>query len=462
MNTSPRFRKKQALERPSRDQGTRCNRNNSEQAAIGRLARAAFLVVALAGCSLRGGTPGSLDRGPASPNGVVPDVVQKGNAAQWVQFLPRVKSGLYTAIVAGSDGNMWFLDEGANALVRMGLTGATKEFSLSGVLAGYGISLAEGADGKFYIGHESTTIVRVTTAGKAVSVPIPSGDSTALGGIAPGPDGNVWFTEFNHLGMITPAGTITEYPYPTQPGTNQYGGVTTGSDGNVWFAESTQNAIGRFVPSTRKFTMFTIPVGCIPAPVVAAKDGNVWFACLGNAPLVGSITPSGSIETYAIGGVFNSNETEQFCARGPDGEPWCASGNDNTVFRINTSTDTATTFTPPLGAGTRPDAVAAGPDGNLWSDTVAGTGEINVLVSNPMTVNPTSLEFTAPHQSKTVTVGENGTASWSATSSKSAVASVVQSSKKTEFSVTSVGAGKCTVTISDGAGNSVAVRVLVK
>jgi hypothetical protein len=38
----------------------------------------------------------------------------------------------------------------------------------------------------------------------------------------------------------------------------------------------------------------------------------------------------------------------------------------------------------------------------------------------------------------------------------------VQSSKKTEFSVTSVGAGKCTVTISDGAGNSVAVRVLVK
>ncbi len=222
------------------------------------------------------------------------------------------------------------------------------------MLGGYGISMAAGADGKFYIGHESTTIVRATATGKATSYPIPSGDNTSLGGIAPGPDGNVWFTEFNHLGMITPAGTITEFPYPTQPGTNQYGGVTTGSDGNVWFAESTQNAIGRFVPSTGKFKMFTIPVSCIPAPVVLAKDGNVWFVCLANEPLVGSITPDGSIATYAIGGTFNANETEQFCARGPDGEPWCASGSDNTVFRINTATDTVTTFTPPLGAGVRP------------------------------------------------------------------------------------------------------------
>ncbi len=90
---------------------------------IGRLAQAAFVAAALAGCSLSGGTPGPSMRGLVAPNAAVPDVVQKGNAAQWVQFLPHTKSALYTAIVAGSDGNMWFLDEGADALVRMSACG---------------------------------------------------------------------------------------------------------------------------------------------------------------------------------------------------------------------------------------------------------------------------------------------------------------------------------------------------
>jgi hypothetical protein len=36
-------------------------------------------------------------------------------------------------------------------------------------------------------------------------------------GIAPGPDGNLWFTEAsgNQTGRITPVGTITEFPVPT-------------------------------------------------------------------------------------------------------------------------------------------------------------------------------------------------------------------------------------------------------
>jgi streptogramin lyase len=428
---------------------------------VQRVARFVIVVGVLAGCSLRGQPPNPGTSAFRAAPYVVPEVTQRGKGAQWVQFLPHTPGALYSAIVKGPDGNIWFLDENAGSLVRMSLNGAIKEFSLSGFLGGNAVSMAAGADGKLYISDEATSITRVTTAGAAQVLPIPSGDSTAIDGIAQGPDGNVWFAEFNHIAKVTPSGTITEFLYPTQPGSNQYGGVTAGSDGNVWFAESSQNAIGRIVPSTGKITMFPIVVSCTPAPVVLAKDGNVWFVCLTSTPTLGRVTPAGKVETFLAGGAFGSNETEQFCAVGPDGEPWCASGNDNNVFRVNTSSGTVTTFTPPLGPGERPDALAAGPDGNVWVDTVGSRGEIDVLVSNPMTVTPTTLTFTATGQTMTVSVSENGTTSWTAKSSSTSVATVAQGGTKSTFKVKSVGVGGCKITISDGVGNSVAVKVKV-
>jgi virginiamycin B lyase len=419
------------------------------------------LACALAGCSLPG-TPLRPDGSSSSNQMLVgPRVVQKGKGAQWVQFKPHTLSGLYSAMVLGSDGNVWFIDENAASLVRISTSGSIKEFQLSGIITGNAVSMTVGADNDFYILDESSNIVRVTANGKGQAFPIPSGDGTSIDGLALGPDGNVWFAEFNHIAKITPSGKITEFAYPSGYSTNQYGGVTSGSDGNVWFAESSNNAIGRVVPSTGKITMFSIPVGCTPAPVVLGNDKNVWFVCLADTPLLGNITPSGKISTFALGGAFSSNETEQFCARGLDGEPWCASGNDGTVFRIDTKTHTVKTFTPPLGSGVRPDAVAPGSDGNLWVDTAGGVGEIDVLVTNPMTVTPAKLTFPAAGQMQTVSVKENGTSNWTAKSSNTAVAKVAQGSSKSSFKVTSVGKGTCKITISDGAGNSVAVSVTV-
>jgi virginiamycin B lyase len=421
----------------------------------------AAVAIAFAGCSNSGGSgvPGVLSL--PGQTVTLPEVSQKGKGAQWVQFLPKTLGASYSAIVPGPDGNMWFIDETGGGLVRMSLSGATKEFRLSSVLQGNAVSLAVGADGKFYILDESSNVVVVTKAGTAVSIPIPSGDNTSIDGLAPGPDGNVWFAEFNHYAKITPSGKITEFPYPSGYSTNQYGGVTTGSDGNVWLAESSNNAIGRIVPSTGAITMFTDPVECEPAPLVLGNDGNVWFACLANEPSIGSVTPSGGFANYPIGGSFNFNETEQFCERGPDGEPWCASANDNTVFRIDTTAHTVTTYTPPLGSESRPDAVAAGPDGNVWLDTAGAPGDIDVLIPNPLKVKPNKLAFGATGQMQNLMVTEQGTSSWTARSSDTAVATVGAGGSNATFTVRSVGAGSCKITISDGAGNSVAVKVTV-
>ncbi|MGA8535579.1 MAG: hypothetical protein WB615_15835 [Candidatus Tumulicola sp.] len=390
----------------------------------------------------------------------VPHVLQKGKGTQWVRFTPHTAAKLYSAIVPGPDNNLWFIDENAGSLVRMGLNGSIEEFSLSSVLTGSAVSMTVGGDKNFYIGDESPSIVRVTENGKGQVFSIPSGDGTELDGMAPGPDGNVWFTEFNHIAKITPSGKITEFAYPSGFGSNQFGGVTAGADGNVWFADFSADAIGRIVPSSGKITMFPISVECMPAAAVLAKDKNVWFVCLGNEPQLGRITPSGKITTFAVGGAFTGNETVQFCARGPDGEPWCASGNDGNIFRVNTKSHTVTKFTPPLGPGASPDALAAGSDGNVWVDTVGG--EIDVLITNAIVVRPNKLTFSAPGQNQTLSVSENGTNSWSAKSNNTAIAKVAQGSSNSLFKVTSVGNGNCKVTISDSVGNSVAVSVTVK
>jgi streptogramin lyase len=176
--------------------------------------------------------------------------------------------------------------------------------------------------------------------------------------------------------------------------------------------------------------------------------------------MLGRIKPTGSITLYPIGGNFSANSTMQFGARGPDGEPWFANASGDTVLRVNTATQTVTTFNPPLASGENPEALTAGSDGNIWVDTV-GAHHIDVLAFNPMTVTPTSLKFTGTGLVKNVTVAENGVTAWTATSSNVAVATVAQGGSATVFKVTSTGVGTCKVTIADGVGNSVAVKVTV-
>jgi len=66
--------------------------------------------------------------------------------------------------------------------------------------------------------------------------------------ITPGPDGAVWFTEFNanKLGRIDENGVIVEYILPN-PNSGP-GRVVTGGDGNLWFTENNLNRIGGMTP----------------------------------------------------------------------------------------------------------------------------------------------------------------------------------------------------------------------
>ena len=72
--------------------------------------------------------------------------------------------------------------------------------------------------------------------GTITEFPVLTGGSGPAG-ITPGPDGNVWFTEFyaNNIGKITPSGSVTEFPVTTAG--SQPFGIAAGPDGNLWIIE---------------------------------------------------------------------------------------------------------------------------------------------------------------------------------------------------------------------------------
>jgi hypothetical protein len=147
-------------------------------------------------------------------------------------------------------------------------------------------------------------------------------------GIAAGPDGNLWFTEFygDRIGRITPAGVVTEFS--TGVSTNSHpDGIAAGPDGNLWFTEFDGNRIGRITPAGA-VTEFSTGIGAASKPdgIAAGPDGNLWFTELdGNriarvnvelapavktgaassitstgASLAGTVTPLGAPTSYAF------------------------------------------------------------------------------------------------------------------------------------------------------------------
>src|SRR6266567_4664757 len=101
-------------------------------------------------------------------------------------------------------------------------------------------------------------------------------------GITAGPDGNLWFTEFdgNKIGRISPDGSITEFRLPTDCGSVVYcepSAITAGPDGNLWFTEFDGNKIGRISPGG---TIKEFPLSngnSTPEGITAGPDGNLWF-----------------------------------------------------------------------------------------------------------------------------------------------------------------------------------------
>jgi hypothetical protein len=150
------------------------------------------------------------------------------------------------------------------------------------------------------VGSFGVGVARAAAVGHIAEFPVRTTGSQPTE-IAPGPDGNLWFTEDGAVGRITPAGTVTEYPVisPT--------GIAAGPDGNVWFTNVSARSlpsivipagVGWITPSG-KITELRGGLSAEPGAIVAGADGSMWFA---DGDAIGRIRPfSAPANTFLVG-----------------------------------------------------------------------------------------------------------------------------------------------------------------
>ncbi|MBV8196973.1 MAG: hypothetical protein JO263_02465 [Candidatus Eremiobacteraeota bacterium] len=379
----------------------------------------------------------------------------------------------YNGLAIGPDRNVWFQDVQGNGVVRMTESGGVKEYAVPHTEDYSGIAV--GADNRFYVGaYDSSTfqgyVDAITQSGTTTAYPIGTSSTTdnLSGGVAEGPDGNIWFVEYHHVAKITTSGTITQYPYPNSSYYANPGDIVQGSDGNMWLtlggAGVNPAYVVKVVPSSGTMTSYDLTslVGCsFDNALAEGPDGNVWVDC---GTSIVRVTPAGVATAFATPSNAAAGEVSGDITPGAAQTLWyggaAASGK---LVQYDIAAKAFHVFTPPMHLLSQPRITLMGPDGNQWFSAVEASSSrmaIGVYVLAPLHVSPTQLTLSGPGATGTLTVSESGVSTWTAKSSNVGVATVASSGSGT-FKVTAVSAGTCTITISDQSQNSVLVKVTV-
>lgn len=210
--------------------------------------------------------------------------------------------------------------------------------------------------------------VAITATITEYPIPAPAGIQATPRGIAVGPDGKLWFTDFGaggvgavgRVGRMGTDGSITDadmIPLPSgEPGYN----ICAGPDGAMWV--TTGNHVDR-VPTNAAgpgdITQYALGV---PGDViVTGPDGNLWVSQSHEFTFaLGRITPSGSAQSFLAPGSGLFGLTS-----GPGSALWF--GEDNTIARMSTSGVVGPGDEFPLGGTfTTVRSLVTGPDGNVW------------------------------------------------------------------------------------------------
>ena len=183
-------------------------------------------------------------------------------------------------------------------------------------------------------------------------------------GIAPGPDGAMWFTSYQlqKIGRIDAFGIVDEFPTPNSSPFS----IVAGPDGNLWYTVLS-GRIGRMTTSGA-VAEFALPDPFSqPREIAAGPDGNLWFT-EALARRVGRITTAGVVTEFPVSGALAD------ITAGPDGNMWFTEAETRKIGRI-TPAGAVTEFVLP-DSSREPLGIAAGADGNLWySQTDVGFGE---------------------------------------------------------------------------------------
>ncbi len=363
-------------------QWERCNAAGGECAAIAGATNANYVVASGdAGHTLVAVVTATNGGGSVSTSASV-----LASEASITEYSPASGAGP-EGIVAGPDGNLWFVNNKTNKVGKITTTGKVTEYSLP---TGSGpIAIAVGPDKNlWFTDRETSKVGKITTAGTITEYALPSG--SAPQGITAGPDGKLWYVDehTSKVGKITTAGSITEYALP---GGSYPVGIAAGSDGNLWLTESSTAKIAK-VTTAGSITEYALSSGSYPWNIVAGPDKNLWYTNF-FAGKVGKITTSGTVTEYTV----PSGKYPMAIASGPDGNLWFSEyGTNESIAKITTAGAISEYA---IASKSESMGIASGPDSNIWF-TNDGTSKIDQFV-----VKPAEAEALAPQPGSTVEYG---------------------------------------------------------
>ncbi len=274
------------------------------------------------------------------------------------------------AMMLGMPRPGWVLPIACGALAM--LLCASAAVAAPGTLTNYPIpkastpyGVAAGPDGRIWFVDSGNagppSIGRMTTAGAITPSDILQFPAASLGGTAtPGPDGNMWAQQDNHLAKVPVGATQTSdiTSYTLSSGNGGFSSIAAGPDGRLWFGQ--KQLIGTSTTDGTTDTYSTNATSTISS-VIVGPDNKMWYA---GGDVIGRMSTSGVIGSGDTFTLPPGNSSIYFMTLGPDGNLWFTQASPSAVGRMTPAG--AFTIFPTPTPSSLPFGIAAGPDGQLW------------------------------------------------------------------------------------------------
>lgn len=275
--------------------------------------------------------------------------------------------GYPRGIVRDKHGDFWVASgDQFQTLTRITPQGKVTTYSIG--YTPYEITLDSSGNFWLTVAGNEKQVIRITPRLQITSYAVT--DDTA-GGITFGGDGNVWVAENTHVGRVTPAGKVTEFPMPQGVIVVGQTGVTWAPDGLVWLL--TSSGLTSLAPKNGRVQFYGAPRSLSGGAIVPTSDHTLWYTMeAATVTLVGYNLKTQQVSTYAVPSRFGTHSAPAGMVLAPDGGLWLASDciRDHTVVgalvRFDLKSKRFTTYEAPKGYDWEWD-VTAGRIGTLWA-----------------------------------------------------------------------------------------------
>ncbi len=280
-----------------------------------------------------------------------------------------------SSLIEASDGALWFAETtgtGAPEIGRITTAGVITQIT-TGFLPGAVIhDITTGANGTIWFSDNGATkaLGEVTPSGQVTEIPAGMGglDAGAVPyDLATAPNGTVWFEDYDNttpgVGAVSPSGQISEYPDKTgMPFVPR--DLTVDANGNAWWTRQGGPGIGEVAlgaPNGTPVTVFPTAVAMANG-ITAGDDGNLWYTGNGYS-VIGRMTHAGVHSEFDETNGLNMGAAPDAITAGPGGNVWFDDQN-SLGFAVGKITSAGQITEYPLSDD--PWDITVGIDGNLW------------------------------------------------------------------------------------------------